>query len=167
MSAGLQAIQEHMAKYLTAQGVRTVTAWPGQERPSRSKPVAVISLRGCQNAPSGFQDYLGERYNQQTGLWEELYGRKAQITFGLDVYAPGDGEENALQEAFDKIATALAQGGPRDLAVQEFSCEETQYDSQTRLQRRSVQVACQAYLYAVAREGGEFLDFELRGGLKT
>lgn len=166
MSVGLDAVRERMADYLTAQGVEAVTAWPGQERMRRTGPVTVVSLRSCQAGPAGFQDYLGERYNGETGLWEELYGRKAVLTFGLDLYASAEGDGADLQTAFDALAEALTRGGPQGLTVQEFSCGETEYDGQARLRKRTAQAVCQAYLYAVARPDGEFLEFELRGGLK-
>ena len=45
--------------------------------------MVVVSLRGCQAECSGFQDYLGERLNEQTGLWEERYGKKAKLPSAL------------------------------------------------------------------------------------
>ena len=50
--------------------------------------------------------------------------------------------------------------------MQEFSCGETEYDAGARLRRRKAEAVCDAWLYAAAQAGGEFLDFELRGGLK-
>lgn len=166
MSVALDAIRERMADYLNAQGVEAVTAWPEQARTRRAGPVAVVSLRACQAGPAGFQDYLGERYNEKTGLWEELYGRKAVLTFGLDLYAPAEGDGADLQAAFDALAAALALGGPEGLTVQEFSCGETAYDGQARLRKRPVQAVCQTYLCTAAQPGEAFLEFELRGGLK-
>jgi hypothetical protein len=166
MSTGLDDILGRMADYLTAQGVEAVAAWPGQARLERTRPVVVVSLRGCQAGAAGFQDYLGERYNETTGLWEELYGRRATLTFGLDLYAPAEGTEDGMQRAFHDLAQALTKGGPEGLTVQEFSCGETAYDSGGRLLKRTAQAVCLAYLYAVAEPGGVFLDFELRGGVK-
>lgn len=166
MKTGLERIREHMAEYLAQQGVNAVTAWPGQERKYLNEPVVVVSLRGCQAGPAGFQDYLGERFNEETGLWEELYGRKAVLTFGLDLYAAPESSGADLQQAFHRLAQALTMGSPEGLQVQEFSCGETEYDEKARLHRRKAQAVCTAYLYAVAQTGDEFLDFELRGGLK-
>lgn len=45
----------------------------------------------------------------------------------------------------------------------EFSCGETEYDREADLYRCAAEVLCEAYLYAVADEGGAFLDFEVRG----
>ena len=167
MSTGLEAIRERMADYLTARGVRAVTAWPGEARPEQLEPAVVVSLRGCRVGPAGFQDYLGERYDEQTGLWEELYGRKAKLTFGLDLYAPAREDGMELQTAFDTLAAALMEDGPRGLEVLEFSCGETEYDSQARLLKRPAQAVCQTWLYSTPQSGELFLDFELRGGWNT
>lgn len=166
MSTGLDTIRERMAEYLSGQGVAALTAWPAGERQELKTPVAVVSLRGCQAGPGGFQDYLGERYNESTGLWEELYGRRAELTFGLDLYAAPDSDGTQLQAAFDRLAAALTRGVPEGMALQSFSCGQTEYDGQSRLLKRQVEAVCTAHLCAVAQTGGEFLDFELRGGLK-
>ena len=166
MSAGMERIRERMREYLSAQGVNAITAWPEGERQEVAAPVVVVSLRSCQAGPAGFQNYLGERYNEGTGLWEELYGRKAQLTFGLDIYAPARGDGADIQGAFDTLAAALTGDGPEGLTVQEFSCGETEYDPKARLQKRKAEAVCEAWLYAVAQPGEVFLEFELRGGLK-
>ena len=167
MGVGLEAIRERMTDYLVAQGVHAITAWPAGVRGEQKKPVTVVSLRGCQAGAAGFQDYLGERYNQDTGVWEGLYGRKATLTFGLDLYGPSSQDGTALQTAFDTLAQALSEGGPEGLYVNAFSCGETVYDQSGRLLKRTAQAVCDAYLYAVAQPGDIFLDFELRGGIKT
>ena len=112
MSVGLQAIREKMAQYLESQGVPAVTAWPGEERLRRDEPIAVVSLRGCRAGPAGFQDYLGERYDQETGQWEEIYGRRTELTFGLDLYAPAETEGEVLQTAPGGVPGLSPRGGP-------------------------------------------------------
>jgi hypothetical protein len=166
MTAGLEEIRERMAEHLKRFGVEAVTAWPGQERKKWTCPVVVVSLRGCQGEPSGFQDYLGEQYDESSGLWLERYGRKATVTLGLDLYAPAEGAGQEVQACFDALAGALTQEEPEGLDIQEFSCGETAYDQSERLLKRSAQVVCRAYLCATVRDGEEFAEFELRGGLK-
>lgn len=165
MSGGLEQITERMARYLNGKGVRAVTAWPGEARKQLPEPVAAVSLRGCQAGPAGFQDYLGERYNEEAGNWEELYGRRTKLTFGLDLYAEAELGDGEMQAAFDRLAGALQQEGPQGLKVLELSCGETGWDRSGRLLKRPVEAVCQAYLYAVTEPGGVFLDFEIRGGM--
>ena len=159
----LQAVRERMAEYLVQNGVEAVCAYPGGERERRAGAVAAVSVRSCQGGPGGFQDYLGERFDEGSGVWQELYGKRIVLTFGLDLYAPGPGGAQAIQTAFDRLAQALRQGGPPGLKMLELSCGETQFDREAGLFRREVEARCQGYLYAVAEEGGGFLDFIVRG----
>ena len=92
MSAGLErirrllgrlGIRQAMADYLNGKGVRAITAWPDAPRAEGEEPVVVVSLRGCRAGPAGFQNYLGERFDEASGRWEERYGKRAELTFGL------------------------------------------------------------------------------------
>ena len=160
MSGGLENIREQMVDYLKERGVQAFAAWPAGERPVQEGALVVVSLRGCQAGPAGFQHYLGERYDERTGLWQELYGRRVTLTFGLDLYGESAGE---LQTAYDRMAEAFQWEGPAGLALRELSCGETEFDRAAGLYRRAVTAVCQGYLYAVADEGGTFLDFVVRG----
>ena len=159
----LQKVQDRMAEYLLQNGVEAVCAYPSGEWPQRSGAVAAVSVRTWQGGPGGFQDYLGDRFDESSGVWQELYGKHITITFGLDLYAPWPEGAEAIQTAFDKLAQVLQQGGPPGLKMLELSCGETQFDREAGLCRRAVEARCQGYLYAVAEEGGGFLDFIVRG----
>ena len=163
MSMEFGEIRERMAEYLNGQGVDAVCAYPDSGRLRWKGAVAAVSLRACQGGPGGFQDYLGERYNEESGQWQELYGKKIVLTFGLDLYAPQNGGAAAIQSAFDKMAEALRREGPPGLRLLELSCGETEFDQGAGLYHRTVEALCQGYLYAVAEEGGTFLDFIVRG----
>ena len=162
--AGLDEIRERMAAFLTEQGLDAVTAGPERGRTKRARAAAAVSLRSCEGGPAGFQDYLGERYNLDTGRWEELYGRRVKITFGLDLYAARrSGGAAAIDQALDTLSAALNGPGPDGLNILEFSIGETQFREDSGLYHCPVEAVCQARLYAVADEGGTFLDFEIRG----
>ena len=156
-------IRERMADYLQGQGIEAQCAYPEMSRVRRDGAVAAVSLRACQGGPEGFRDYLGERYDEESGQWQELYGRKIVLTFGLDLYAPQGCGAAGIQEAFDRMAEALRREGPPGLSLQELSCGETEFDREAGLYHRKVEAVCQGYLYAVADEGGTFLDFIVRG----
>lgn len=166
MSAGLEKIRQMMADYLNGQGVPAVTAWPGQPRQELEQPVVVVSLRGCRAGPAGFQNYLGERFDETTGRWEERYGKQAELTFGLDIYGPEKGDGETVQRTFDALAGALIRGGPEGMDLREFSCGQTVRDGERRLLKRPVEAVCAALLWAVEDAGGELIDFELRGVVK-
>lgn len=167
MSAGLEQVREEMARYLRERGVSARAAWPPGGQRELNGPEVLVSLRGCRMGPGGFQDYLGERYDPKSGLWKEFFGRKAELTLGLDLYAPLRMGGEGIQAALDALAGALLEGGPEGLNVQEFSCGETGYDESGRLLRRSAQAVCGCWVYSCGEAGGVFLDFELRGGLQA
>ena len=158
-----ERIRERMAEYLIGQGIDAVCAYPDRRRLHKVGAVAAVSLRACQGGPEGFRDYLGERYDQESGQWQELYGRKIVLTFGLDLYAPQGCGAAGIQETFDRMAEALQREGPPGLTLQELSCGETEFDQRAGLYHRTVEAVCRGYLYAVAQEGGTFLDFIVRG----
>ena len=163
MSLDFGEIRERMAEYLISQGIDAVCAYPEEKRLRRTGAVAAVSLRACQGGPGGFQDYLGERWDEESGQWQELYGKKIVLTFGLDLYAPRPRGVEELQAAFDRMAEALRQEGPPGLKLVELSCGETGFEQGAGLFHRAVGALCQGYLYAVAEEGGAFLDFIVRG----
>lgn len=101
--------------------------------------------------PAGFQDYLGERFDRDSGQWTELYGRKAELTLGLDLYAPEEMEGAAMETALFRLARALVRGGPEGVSIREFSYGETEHDSKARLLRRSVRAVC---VVCLTGEGG-------------
>ena len=78
-----QTVRERMAEFLNRKGVEAVCAYPDGGRTRRDGAVAAVSVRACQGGPEGFRDYLGERYDEATGQWQELYGRRITLTLGL------------------------------------------------------------------------------------
>lgn len=163
--AGLDEIRNQMTEFLRSQGLNAVTAWPEAGRKKCRGVAAAVSIRTCEGGPGGFQDYLGERYSQESGRWEEIYGRRIKITFGLDLYAgrTAAGGESTLRRAFDTLTEALHTKGPEGLRVLELSAGEVEYRQEYELFHCPAEAVCEAYLYAVADEGGAFLDFEIRG----
>ena len=129
--------------------------------------MVLVSLRGCRAGPACFQNYLGDRFGQESGCWEERYGKKAELTFGLDIYAPEKEGGDMVQSAFDALAAALLLEGPEGLDLLELSCGETARDGGSRRLRRPAQAVFSAFLWAGGdMEGGVFTDFELRGVVK-
>ena len=158
-----QTVRERMAEFLNRNGVEAVCAYPDGGRTRRDGAVAAVSVRACQGGPEGFRDYLGERYDEASGTWQELYGRRITLTFGLDLYAQREGGAAAIQSAYDKLSEAFQWEGPAGLPLQELSCGETEFDPAAGLFHRPVTAVCRGFVYAVASEGGVFLDFIVRG----
>ncbi|MEG2420072.1 MAG: hypothetical protein RSB55_00875 [Oscillospiraceae bacterium] len=160
---GLCRIREAMVTFLKGAGLDALSAWSPTERKKLTGAVVAVSLRGCESTTGGFRDYLGERENKNTGLWEELYGKRVALSFGLDVYCPREGGGGALQEVYDKLAGALQTAAPAGLTVLSLSRGAAGFQEETGLLLCPMEAQCSAYLYAVADEGGQFADFEVKG----
>ena len=163
MDGAWDKIRSCMVQYLTEHEVQAVTAWPEGGQSWRPGPVAAVSLRECRSLGSGFGDYLGERYDTESGHCQELYGKRLEVRLGLDLYAAEEGAAQRIQESFDKLMEAMQSGRPAGLKMTGLTCGETGYDQNLGLYCRPAEAVCIAYLYAVAEEGGAFLDFEIKG----
>ncbi len=156
----VQELRKALAEHLKGKGLDTVTAWGGERRRMPGKALAVVSLRGLKSEGAGLQNYLGEAYNAETGQWEERYGRRLELTFGLDLYG-ATAEE--VQAGVDALREILADGGPEGMAVTGFSAGETAYRAEDRRYQCPAQATFQVWAVATDREGETFLDFTVRG----
>lgn len=155
-----------VCRWLNERGIPAAEGWTGQPRPCAEEPVVVVTVQEYTAATAGFEHYLGERYNEETANWEELYGRKVELTLGLDLYAPEREKEAALQDLAQRLAGILTLETPEGLQVGKITCGKTEWDEQQRRLKREMSASCMAWLRAACAEGAEFLDFELRGGWK-
>lgn len=162
---GLDTLREGIAEYLRNAGLDAVTAWEDVCRVRRKSPVIAVSLRGVQGGPAGLMDYLGERLDPESGRWEELYGKRAKITLGLDIYSPESAGEAGCAGTFSRLSEALVRECPTGLRVEELTCGETGFDRDAGLLHCPVQMVCQVFLYAKQTEDGGFTDFRVRAAL--
>ncbi len=160
---GLEKLRQELVTYLKQSGISAMTAWEKEKRTRLEQAVIVVSLRGCEGGPAGFQDYLGEQLNEKTGLWRELYGRKADITFGIDIWAPRSGGENACAALFSHVAQALILDGPQGLRIREVSCGETTWNQEEGIFHCPAKAVGIIFLQAAADESGLFTDFTVKG----
>ena len=161
---GTEELRRNLAEYLKKNGLEAVAAWGGQARLRAGEPVAAVSLRAYEGGTPGFQDYLGERYDEETGRWVELYGKRVKLTFGLDLYA---GTAQEVQMGLDLLVDALGKGGPAGLRPVAFSAGETAYRAEAKRFCCPVHVGFEAWSYARADEDGAFVDFTVRGETKV
>ncbi len=157
-------LQQELVEYLKTCGVEAVTAWSGERRLRAGQVVAAVSVRRIERGPAGFQDYLGERYDPESGQWRERYGRRLELTFGVDVSAAS---AQQVQAGVDSVQAALDQGGPEGLRPVELSAGECVYDTQAGRYLCPVQVRFLTWAVAETGEGETFLDFEVRGERKA
>ncbi len=156
----LGEVRGALAAFLKAQGLPAVTAWPPADRGGPGRAVCAVSLRGMEAGAPGFQDYLGERYDEARGAWGELYGKKMKLTLGLDLYAA---TADQAQAGLDLLTAALEGELPAGLRLEEFSAGETCWRESERRFLCPAQARFAVWSYVVAGEDGSFLDFEVEG----
>ena len=165
MSGALERLRQDVAQALNRGGVAAVAAMEPQGRKRWDTPVAAVGLAGLSCRPGGFQDYLGTGKNPDTGAQEERYGRGAELTLSLDLYAPRDAGEGACQQALARMSEVLLTGGAGGLEVAEIAAERVEFLHQDGLYRLPVRCRCAAWLIVRRDSAGAFTDFEVKGRL--
>lgn len=156
----LREAAETVAEFFRGYGLNARTAWQSGRWTAERKPEMTVELARLEGGPAGLQDYLGERWNGEKNLWEEVYGRKASAEFELRFYAMSAAE---CMSQFEKTAGALRAERPGGWTVKRLSCEETEFDRERGRYVRKAAMECEGFLTAVTEESGAFLDFEVRG----
>ncbi len=163
----LEALQEYLAGFLTRHGVNAMASWPRERRTGPEGAVVLVSLDKLDCGPTAMQDYLGQRLDEETGQWKELYGRRAQVTFVLDVLAAPSVGGRECRAVFEQVVQAFQMEKPEGLSIRGLTGEELEYDEKEGLLRLRCHLECDGWLYATGEETGTFLDFTLRGDVNT
>ncbi len=163
MSGGFNGLRERVVALLRENGVNAVPAGAPEPAGRWREATAAVSVKRVRCADSGFQNYLGSEANGSRVT--ELYGRAADITLAIDVYAPPDGGEGACQETAEKIAELLLTRGAGGLEPAEWTAERAEWLDREGMYRLRTECLCRAWLTVAAEaEGGPgFTDFEVKG----
>ncbi len=162
----LQAIETAVLALLTEAGIHAVGVFPAGGMTRITRPVTAVALKTVDAGRAAFCQYLGQRWNETAGEWEELYGKQVKLVFTLDIFSPrlDEGGAARCRTVFDEIAAVLLSAAPAGLRVNGFSCGATSFDKTMDAFRCRAEVPCTAYLCAAsADEDATLLDFELRG----
>ncbi|MBO5340377.1 MAG: hypothetical protein J6A62_05215 [Oscillospiraceae bacterium] len=163
----LDSLQGALAGFLEERGVPAMACWPEGRRKRLEGPVVLVSLKELECSPAGLQDYLGEKLDEATGQWKELYGRRARLVFALDIIAPPGTPAEECRSLFEQMVRVFQTHKPGGLTVQEMTAKELEYDEQEGLVKLSSELGCDGWLCAWGDEAGTFLDFTLRGDVNT
>ena len=167
MNGALNTLREAVAQQLRQAGVNAVTAMESGRASRWREAVAAVSLSRVVCAPGGFKDYLGVHTEPDTGKERELYGREAELTLALDIYAPRDGGESACQQAAETVTETLVCQGAAGLTALELQTGQVEFLESAGLYRLQISCRCRAWLVAAAESGGgAFVDFEVKGRMK-
>ena len=146
-----------------------VARYPLEKRKRYTVPIVTVGLKSGEGVTPGFAEYLGERFDKQSGKYVELYGKRLELSLALHIYAPGTAEYGPghCLKVFGEVTTALA-ALPEGMRVRKLTCEETVFDHSAELFCCACTLETTAFLYAEkTEENMEFLDFILRGVLKN
>jgi len=138
-------------------------AWPPAAKRRHEAPVVTVSLRAGSAVAAGLAEYLGERYDDETAAWCETYGKRLELTLGVDVYAPA-GAGGAVK-CLDIVAGVIGaipalQAG---IKVRRFTCGEARFDQATGMFVCPADMECACYFYADKRGDEELSGFILKG----
>ncbi len=159
----LEQIQQELARFLVERDVPAVAAWPEGRATEPEQSMVLVSLEEVKCTSSGLQDYLGQWADEPGGEEIVRYGRRARLTFTLDLITPPEAGVAQERELLDRMLAALQSQAPLGLRVQELEVEQTEYDTKQRLLRRRCRLHCSGWLYAQGQREDSLLSFELRG----
>lgn len=164
MSGAFGALRERVAEQLRQNGLNALAAMDRAPASRWREAAAAVALSGVACAPGGFRDYLGVRSDPATGREQELYGRQAEITLTLDIFAPRDGGGDACQRAAEIAVESLLCQGAAGLTALEVRTGRVEFLEKEGLYRQSVSCRCGAWLISrTGEEAGTFVDFEVKG----
>jgi len=156
-----------VAEQLRAAGLDAVEAMEPERARRVRGPVAAVALAGVSCGAGGFQDFLGTE-EAEAGGRREVYGKAAELTLRVDVFAPRDAGASVCREAAERAAEELLLRGAAGVPVDGLSMGETEYLEAEGLYRLAVRCRCGAWMTARAAEdgGAALTDFEIRGTMK-
>lgn len=167
MSGALNALRAAVVEQLREAGVNAVAGMESARAHRWREAAAAVSLSRVACGPGGFRDYLGTYKDADTGRERELYGREAELTLAVDIFAPRDGGESDCRRAAEAAAETLVRQGAAGLPVLEVQAGRVEFLERDGLYRQEVSCRCAAWLVAERDEGGEtFADFEVRGRMR-
>lgn len=168
MGMQMENLDRELAAFLTQKGVKAEAAWPAGRRKALSEPVVLASVEKAQFAPAGMGGYLGRRWDPERREWEELYGRKAEVCFLLDILAPPQAGMQACRAVLERMTGALHGGKPVGLEVRELSSDGAGFDDREGVLRLRCRLRCGGWLYAADEQDAQrFVDFTLKGDLRV
>lgn len=131
-----------------------------------TNPIVTVGLKTGTAVSCGFAEYLGMCYNAEKDTYNELYGKKMDISMGLSLWSPKTeehGHEKCLA-LFSQVVEAL-KTLPSSLKVKELSCGETSFDTTAEMFRCDAELKLSAFFTAESTDDSQFLDFKLKGVL--
>ena len=157
-------VRSEIVSRLKAAGLDAAEAYEDERFRERSGSVVAVGAKQAELAHAGLMNYLGERYDAESGRTVEVYGRKLKMAASLDVYAPRRKGARGCEQTAEAVSEALLDGLADGLTLDELSWEKTEWDEEYGMFVRRGTARCTAYFVATADEESAVLtDFILKG----
>lgn len=161
----LTQVRNAVIQALNEAGLTALAAYPAERARQYPQAVAAVDVDAAQSGALGFCNYLGEVYDQDQGTVREVYGKQLEAQVLVEIR----GERASwCQTGCEQAAEVLLGGLPEGIRTGELSWEGLIWEKETGMFCRRGRLQCQAVFVAHSdTEDGTFLDFQLRGVLKT
>lgn len=123
-------VRSEIVSRLKAAGLDAAEAYEDERFRERSGSVVAVGAKQAELAHAGLMNYLGERYDAESGRTVEVYGRKLKMAASLDVYAPRRKGARGCEQTAETVSEALLDGLADGLTLDELSWEKTEWDEE-------------------------------------
>ncbi|MCI8398537.1 MAG: hypothetical protein HFF90_03955 [Oscillibacter sp.] len=159
----LTQIRDAVITALQGAGLRSEAAYPDRRVPKCTEALASVSVGAAEGRALGFCNYLGECADEHGGL-RELYGKQLEGQITVEIRAE---RAQTCEDGCETASGVLLGSLPEGIAPGELRWEAMAWERETGLFLRKGTLSCQALFTAWAGEDSEFLDFILKGAMKT
>ena len=161
----LTQVRDAVLAALQTEGLEALAAFPAGRARQYGGPVAPVSVGAAEGRMLGLCSYLGEIYDEAAGAVKELYGKQLEAVIFVDVRGARAADcESGCETAAEVLLGRL----PAGIRPGEVRWEALAWEKETGMFLRRGQLRCQAVFAAKGgEEGTAFLDFVLKGVLKT
>lgn len=163
----LRNLQELLTAYLQNQGITAQSAWPREDKHLLTEPLVLVKVKEVEALPVGLQHYLGDVVDSSSGRAREVYGRRANVRYALELYSPVQSGEEGCRMLLDQVAGALQVGSPAGLTLDGWSMGETAFQKASGMFYGRLLVQGRCLLVAETDETGAFLGFEVKGAIEV
>ena len=138
----------------------------GSEKRRFDKPVVSVGLLGGNGSSPGFLNYIGVEYDASKDKYDEIYGKRMDLTFSVDVRCHRENEEGSnCISVLSKVFQLLDDIGS-GIRIREITCGDVSYDRTLGMYCCRAEVALTAFLYGkIEEDSTEFTKFTLKGEL--
>lgn len=160
----LKQMRDAVIAALRAGGMAAEAAFPAKWAAERKTPLASVFVGAAEGKALGLCGYLGETRDAGGGV-REVYGKRLEGVIAVEVRA---GRAADCEAGSETAAAVLLGKLPEGIRPGELSWEALAWEKETGLFLRRGKLQCEALFLAEAGdEGPEFLDFMLKGVLRS